>query len=203
MLAVPTNSNPKYIYLLSDGEENVKRLYADLRTELVSSGVVMNTIGFGPEAPGNLLAQIAADTGGSYRPVSTNGVGSGLMAADAEAANLLAEVNAPAEMQQALAASYLPGQLGLANVYDYFDTESQGAARIIHLPYKAVPEYPATGSEKQQQFNIDKSVNQLRIVVAGKQEDIESCTVSDVRKVEVLPPGFDPLKTRFFSNQPT
>ncbi len=34
--------------------------------------------------------------------------------------------------------------------------------------------------------NIDKSVNQLRLVVAGKQPDDEGCTVSDIRRVEVL-----------------
>jgi hypothetical protein len=204
LLAVPTNTNPKYIYLLSDGEENVKRLYPELKGELVGSGVVMNTIGFGPEAPGNLLAQIAADTGGIYRPVSTNGVGSGLMAASVDsndAVAALAALNVPAEMQQALAAPYLPGQLGLANVYDYFDTEAQDAARVIHLPYTGVPEYPAANSQKEAAINVDKSVNQLRVVVAGKQEDIESCTVSNVRKVEVLPPTADPQK-RYYPISP-
>ena len=37
-------------------------------------------------------------------------------------------------------------------------------------------------------------MNQLRLVVAGKQPDDEFCTVSDGRRVEVLMPGMDPQK---------
>jgi hypothetical protein len=93
----------------------VKPLYADIKADLVASGVVVNTIGLGPEAPGNLLAQIAADTGGVYRPVATSAAGSGMRAATGtEVATALAALNAPAEMTEALAAPFLPGQLGLA-----------------------------------------------------------------------------------------
>ena len=75
LLANPGNTNPDYIFLLSDGRENVLPKYADVKAELQASGVHINTIGFGPEAPGNLLAQIAAENGGIYRPVATNGLG--------------------------------------------------------------------------------------------------------------------------------
>jgi hypothetical protein len=191
LLNLPSNLNPKHIFLLSDGRENVKPLYGDIKADLVASGVVVNTIGLGPEAPGNLLAQIAADTGGVYRPVATSAAGSGMRAATGtEVATALAAINAPAEMTEALAAPFLPGQLGLADVYDYLDTEAQGAARIIHLPYTNV----AAQTWRTTNVNIDSSVNQLRLVVAGKQPDDEFCTVSDIRKVEVLRPGDDPQK---------
>ncbi|MBP8291862.1 MAG: hypothetical protein KAX65_03745, partial [Caldilineaceae bacterium] len=191
LLNLPSNLNPKHIFLLSDGRENVKPLYADIKANLVASGVVVNTIGLGPEAPGNLLAQIAADTGGVYRPVATSATGAGLRAATgADATTALAAINAPTEMAQALAAPFLPGQLGLANVYDYLDTEAQGAARIIHLPYTNV----GANTWQTTNVNIDKSVNQLRLVVAGKQPDDEVCPGSDTRRVEVLRPGDDPQK---------
>ena len=193
LLNLPSNTNPKHIFLLSDGEENVRRLYADLRGELIASGVVINTIAFGPEAPGNLLAQIAADTGGIYRPVATNGSGAGMvMAASADAQNAIDALDLVDGMAATFAAPFLPGQLGLANVYDYLDTNAQDAARVIHMPYTNVPAFDATGSIKEMTVNVDKSVNQLRLVVAGKQPDDEGCTFSDVRKVEVKIPGMDP-----------
>jgi len=100
------------------------------------------------------------------------------------------------------AASYLPGQLGLANVYDYFDTEAQGAARVINGSYTNVPAFDQTGSQKVLEVNMDKSVNQMRLVVAGKQPDDEGCTVSDIRKVDVLMPGMDPQKDRWIPISP-
>ncbi|HRW49911.1 MAG TPA: hypothetical protein P5333_20485, partial [Caldilinea sp.] len=202
LLANPTNTNPKHIFLLSDGEENVKPLYADIRAGLIDSGVVVNTIAFGPEAPGSLMAQIAADTGGIYRPVATSGSGSGVMAAATDATAAVAAVNMPMDAAAVTAASYLPGQLGLANVYDYFDTEAQGAARIINGSYTNVPAFDQTGSQKVLEVNMDKSVNQLRLVVAGKQPDDEGCTVSDIRKVDVLMPGMDPQKDRWIPISP-
>ena len=44
---------------------------------------------------------------------------------------------------------------------------------------------------------MDKSVNQLRLVVAGKQADNQGCINTDQRKVEVLMPGMDPDKRWF------
>ena len=170
LLNLPSNLNPKYIFLLSDGEENVKPYYADVQTELVNSGVIINTIGFGPEAPGNLLAQIAADTGGIYRPVPTTP--SGASAASTDAATVPA------------------GQLGLANAYDYFDTVAQSASRIHQ------EEFSADGSRSAQlraiSVQVDKSSTSLRFVLAAKQPD--SSGDGYQRLVEVLPPGADPKK---------
>ncbi|GIV73494.1 choice-of-anchor X domain-containing protein [Caldilinea sp.] len=192
LLAGAPNTNPKYIFLLSDGEENVRRLYADIRSGLIASGVVVNTIAFGPEAPGNLMAQIAADTGGIYRPVATGSTGSSVMAADADDLALLESLNLPVEASAVMAASFLPGHLGLANVYDYFDTEAEGASRVIHMSYTGVPAFDNPGSIKELSINIDPSVNQLRLVVSGKQPDDEGCTVSDIRKVDVFTPTMGP-----------
>lgn len=194
LLGGAPNTNPKHIFLLSDGEENVRPLYADIRAGLIASGVVVNTIAFGPEAPGNLMAQIAADTGGVYRPVATGVTGSGVMAASAEAMAAFEALHLPVDASAVMAASYLPGQLGLANVYDYFDTEAEGAARVINMNYTNAPAYPAEGSVKEIMIVVDASVNQLRLVVSGKQPDDEGCTVSDIRKVDVMPPSSDPQK---------
>jgi hypothetical protein len=173
LLAGAANTNPKYVFLLSDGEENVNPLYATERTDIINSGVVVNTIGFGPEAPGNLLAQIATDTGGDYRPVATGPSGAGLMAAEADGATAMSELaamDAPAEVAATLAAPFLPGHLGLANVYD-----------IIHMPYTGV------GDSEFREFgvHIDPSVTQLRLVVVGKYAE-SHCGYE--RQVDVLPP---------------
>ena len=202
LLAAPTNTNPKHIFFLSDGEENVKPFYSDVKADLLASGVVVNTIAFGPEAPGNLMAQIAADTGGIYRPVATGSSGSGVMAAGVEAAAAFDALSLPVDASAVTAASYLPGQLGLANVYDYFDTEAQGAARVINMNYTDVPAFDASNSVKEVAIIVDQSVNQLRLVVAGKQPDDEYCTVSDIRKVDVLMPGMDPQKDRWIPISP-
>jgi len=202
LVAGPANTNPKHIFLLSDGEENVKPLYSDMRAALLASGVVVNTIAFGPEAPGSLMAQIAADTGGIYRPVATSGSGSSVMAASANEIAAFDALNLPVEASAVMASAYLPGQLGLANVYDYFDTEAQGAARVINMNYTDVPAFDNPNSVKEMGIIIDKSVNQMRLVVAGKQPDDEGCTVSDVRKVDVLMPGMDPQKDRWIPISP-
>jgi len=197
LLVAPSTTNPKHIFLLSDGEENVQPLYSDIRADLIDSGVVVHTIAFGPEAPGNLMAQIAADTGGIYRPVATSGSGSGFMTSAAVAA-----LDLPMDAVAVTAAPYLPGQLGLANAYDYFDPEAQGAARVIHGSYPDVPAFDQPDGEKVLEVNMDKSVSQMRLVVAGKQPDDEGCTVSDVRKVDVLMPGMDPQKDRWIPISP-
>lgn len=211
LVAAPANTNPKHIFLLSDGQENVNPLYASVKDEIKNAGIVVNTIAFGPEAPGDLMAQIAADTGGVYRPVATNGIGSGMAAADASAslaadasmaANALNSIDGGAAVAEALAAVPAPGQLGLANAYDYFDTEAQGAARVLSAIYPDVPAWDMPNSVKVMNVNVDKSVNQLRLVVAGQQPDDEYCTVSDIRKVDVLMPGMDPNKDRWLEISP-
>jgi hypothetical protein len=50
--------------------------------------------------------------------------------------------------------------------------------------------------------NVDKSVNQLRLVVAGKQADNSGCQNPDLRKVEVLMPGMNPDQDRWFPISP-
>ncbi len=199
LVAAPANTNPKHIFLLSDGEENVKPLYADVKNEIKNAGVVVNTIAFGPEAPGDLMATIAADTGGIYRPVATNGIGAGLAAASADASDAAAgmseieAIGAIDDVSAIAAANYLPGQLGLANAYDYFDTKAQGAARIFNGSYMGV----AVGLPQTLTVNVDKSVNQLRLVVAGKQADHGTCGADDSRKVEVFMPGMNPQQRWF------
>lgn len=159
LLAVPSNENPKYIYLLSDGVENVQPFWNDVRDELIASGVVVNTIGFGPEADGALLSQIASATGGRYRPVALTGAGVSL----------------------AQLGSELPGQLGLAEVYDDFDTEAQNATRLFSRNYTNVP----VGEYRTTSTYVDESASVLRFVVAGDRSDDGSYA----RIVEVQPPG--------------
>lgn len=210
LLAAPADAtpSPNHIFLLSDGQENVNPLYADVKDELQDAGIVVNTIAFGPEAPGDLMAQIAADTGGIYRPVSTNGIGSGMAAAGADAAMLANTLNSingidgADNIAAALAAEPAPGQLGLANAYDYFDTEAQGAARVLVATYQDVPAFDNVNSIRFLNANVDKSVNQLRLVVAGQQPDEEGCKVSDIRKVDVLMPGMDPNQDRWIEISP-
>ncbi|MCP4361967.1 MAG: VWA domain-containing protein, partial [Chloroflexi bacterium] len=185
LLAVPTNTNPKYIFLLSDGEENVNRLYADVQGELISSGVVINTIGFGPEAPGSLLAQIATDTGGIYRPVPTT-PGSLLAIKSNQALRYQAALAAgipEGKMAEALSTPYLPGQLGLADVYDDFDTQAQDAARVFHVNFLNTPD----DTWEQLSAYVDGSAQIMRFVVAGKQSD--SFCSGFQRFVEVRQPG--------------
>lgn len=182
--AAPYSLNPKHIVLLSDGEENVNPLYADVKSELVSSGVVIDTIGFSGEAPASLLAQIASDTGGTYRFVPTTG---GTVATlSQEEMDELQSLGLPAEIASRLLAPLLPGPLGLDDVYDYYETKSQGASRLFHVNHTGVSQ--DTWHEEEQY--VDDSVNTLRLVVAGKQpnEDDWSCG-TDHRFVEVLMPG--------------
>ncbi len=206
LLANPGNTTPDFIYLLSDGRENVNPLYVAVRAQLQASGVHINTIGFGPEAPGALLSQIAADTGGTYRPVSTSGLGTSgpvpvlltsIDGMDAMAAqkSVLEALGTPEALIAPLVASapYLPGQLVLADVYDYFDTDSQDASRLFHFNFVAVP----NNTFQEASGVVDSSSNELTFVVAGKQEDFGFCQGGYSREVEILPPGFDPAKRWF------
>lgn len=174
LLAVPSNENPKYIYLLSDGRENVQPFWNDVRAELIASGVVVNTIGFGPEAPGDLLANIASATGGRYRPVATTGDGVGLAQLDTN----------------------LQGQLGLAEVYDDFDTEAKGATRLFQRNYTNVP----NATYRTTETYVDSSASLLRFVVAGDQFD--SQTFGFLRRVEVQRPGENGQRGRWIPISP-
>jgi len=189
LVSLPGDDNPKHVFLLSDGAENVFPFYADVRNEIIDSGVVVNTIGFGPEAPGNLLAQIAGDTGGTYRPVATTISGAGMASAasseSAEALSALAALETPLEAQQVLDAPVPPGQLGLADVYDYLDTEAQGASRIMRQLYQGVP----AQTERLFAATVDSNADELRFVIAGKQPDDGGACNSSERRVWVLRPG--------------
>ena len=196
LLAAPFSLNPKHIHLLSEGQENVNPLWPAVRADVMASGVVVNTIGFGPEAPGSLLAQIATDTGGRFRPVATSGAGVGPAVTTSAIGADMAAMGLEPELAEVMAAPMLPGQLGLADVYDDFDTSAQGAARVLHMTYAGVP----TGAYRDATVQVDKSAQELRFVVAGKQPDSAGCDKIR-RDVEVLPPGFDP-KDRWFPISP-
>jgi len=184
MQAAPYSINPKIIVLLSDGEENVNPLYNAVRTELIASGVIIDTIGLSGEAPQPLLAQIAADTGGIYRFVPTTGGTAARLRT--EQLNELRERGVSDELVSSLAAGFLPGPLALDNVYDYFDTKNQGATRLFHSSYTSV----ADNTWNERSMYVDGSVNTLRLVVAGKQEDndVPGYCSGYHRSVEVLPP---------------
>ncbi len=191
LLSSPFSLNPKHIFLLSDGEENVEPFYADVRQELIDSGVVINTIAFGPEAPETQLAQIAADTGGDYRAVTTTTSGS-LMAAsvgnaDVNLTNMDAVItnSAPSDAQTMVQAAQvgpaLPGQLRLVEVYDDFETQAQDAARIL---YQTATNVDFFEWREFAPVLVDQSANTLRIVVAGNRGDSGGCG-GDFRDVEI------------------
>lgn len=185
LLAAPANTNPKHIILLSDGDENVNPLYAAVKAEIIASGVVVDTIRFSNDAPGALLAQIAADTGGSYTYVPTSG---GSLESDLQVkqqiSDQLAGMGVPQHEIERITADLLPGPLGLDNVYDYYETKSQSAARLYHNNFLTVP-------DTEYQYitqHVDESVNTLRVVVAGKQDDDNYCG-GYVRQVDIQPPS--------------
>ena len=188
LLANPGNTSPDYIYLLSDGRENVKPLYNDpqVKPVLQASGVRVNTIGFGPEAPGALLAQIAADNGGTYRPVATSGLGTTRLSAE-ETRVTLEPLGVPPDLADVVASAmpFLPGQLRLAEVFDDFDTASQDASRVFHTSWVNIPD----NTWQEWSAQVDKSANILRFVVAGKQYDVDPACEGYHRAVEVLMPG--------------
>ncbi len=196
--AAPYSLNPKHIILLSDGEENVNPLYAAVQSELVASGVVIDTIGLSGEAPEPLLAQIAADTGGTYRFVPTTGGTMGALGTEASALSAEAQADRMAELQRmglpAEVASRLltplsPGPLGLDDVYDYYETKGEGATRLFHNTYLGATE---SAWQTLSQY-VDDSVNVLRLVSAGKQADYEAGPCGPTyRVVEVLRPSGDP-----------
>jgi hypothetical protein len=184
--AAPYSLSPKHVILLSDGLENVNPLYNDVRDELVASGVVIDTIAFSGEADQALMARIAADTNGTYRfvPTTTPGV---MVTAGATQLDKLLSLGVPSEVISRLTAAFLPGPLGLDDVYDYYETKGQDAARLFNSNQIAVP---YSEWREVHQF-VDGSVTELRLVVASKQFDSEKCEGSS-RSVQVLPPGANP-----------
>jgi hypothetical protein len=205
LLANPGNTNPDHIILLSDGQENANPLYDTpaVKGALQSAGVCVDTIGLGPEAPGALLALIAAQNCGTYTPVPTSGLGTSLAqtngADGGEAAKrdeLIAQ-GASADLAEAIAntavADYYPGQLGIANANEYLDVSAQDSARLFHFLHRAVP----TQNWSTHFAVIDKSVSSFQFLAAGKQPDNQG-----VRWVELLMPGMDPNKDRWFPISP-
>ena len=186
--AAPYSLNPKYIILLSDGEENINPMYADVQAEIVSSGVVVDTVAFGDGTGAPLMAQIAADTGGVYRYVPSS---PGLAAlSDQTAESALQELVARGLQEglaNQLASAFYPGPLSLQDTYEYYETRAQGAARVLNAFHTTVPD----NTWQYEQVTVDTSVNTLRLVSAGKQLDadvIGACTGYH-RMVDVLRPG--------------
>jgi hypothetical protein len=186
LLANPGNTNPDHIILLSDGRENVNPLYDTpaVKGALQSAGVCVDTIGLGPEAPGALLAQIAAQNCGTYMPVPTSGLGTSAASTQADAAlEQLTAMGAPMElieiMASAASAEFYPAQLGIANANEYIDVAAQDSSRIFHNLYRNVPPQ----SYRELPADIDKSVQSFQFLVAGKQSDSKL-----VRYVEVMIP---------------
>ena len=103
-----------------------------MRTELIDSGVVIDTIAFSADAPAALLGQIAADTGGQTRYVPTT---SGTLTRRVQLRNnvdALVNQGVPPHVVDNINTALLPGQLALADVYDYYETD--GPAGLAHLP---------------------------------------------------------------------
>ncbi len=198
--AAPYNTNPKYIILLSDGEENVNPLYSNaasgIQQEIIDSGVVVNTIGFSGDAPSALLAQIAADTGGIFQYVPTSPGSSMALSANALTApdiqSKLISQGVPEQQAAKLAgllaplSTHYPANLGLADVYDYYETKAQGAARLVHGMHVTIPD----AQWEEQSLVVDSSVNMLRLVSAGRQfdADVDGICEGYHRQVEVLTP---------------
>jgi hypothetical protein len=188
LLANPGNTNPDHIILLSDGRENVHPLYdtPEVRGALDTAGVCVDTIGLGPEAPGALLAQIAANHCGTYMPVPTSGLGTSTPdnAALEASFNELRAMGAPQSLLDSLetvaAADFYPAQLGIANANEYIDVASQDSARLFHSLRENIP----TEEWSTHMTVIDESVESFQFLVAGKQTDLQG-----VRWVELLPPG--------------
>jgi hypothetical protein len=145
LLANPGNTNPDHIILLSDGQENANPLYNTpaVKDALHTAGVCVDTIGLGPEAPGALLAQIAAENCGIYMPVPTSGLGTGMVQAASTLGALTVSSPMSPEMADSvnaiMASPFYPAQLGVANANEYLDVASQDSSRIFHFLHTAVP----------------------------------------------------------------
>ena len=186
LLANPGNTNPDHIILLSDGEENVNPFYDTpaVKGALAAAGVCVDTIGLGPSAPGALMAQIAAENCGTYMPVPTSGLGTG-MVAQAAATSQVAAMDVPAALAEVLEAAvanadFYPGQLGLANANEYLDMDAQDSSRLFHFLHRAIP----TDTYSEHVIVLDESIKNFQFLVAGKQSDDQGS-----RLVEVQMPG--------------
>ena len=185
--ADPLSTNPKVIVLLSDGEENVNPLIAEVVGDLQAAGTIVNTIGFG--LPGEVgedkLAQLAADTNGTFIFVPTSGTST--RSASLEQLEVLREYGVSETLLSRIASLWQPGPLALDAVYDYFDAQAQGAHRLFSIPQVAVPNL----TWKQVDQYVDASTTELRFVVAAKQAE-DGSTIR--RAVRILEPGADPNK---------
>lgn len=191
LLANPGNTNPDHIILLSDGRENTNPLYdtPQVRGALTTAGVCVSTIGLGPEAPGNLLSQIAANHCGTYMPVTTTGLAH--MPAFTTFSNVPSASSTIASLPQNFLViigqigryTFYPAQLGIANANEYIDSTAQDSARIFHFLHRGVK----TDSYETHFAEIDPSVGSFQFMVAGKQPDGQG-----IRIVELLMPGMDP-----------
>ena len=179
LTSVTGGENPQNIVLLSDGEENVSPRWDAVEDEIVASGVVVDTIAFSDEADPELMLEIAAKTGGTYRYVPTSGGTQALLGP--KSLEALETMGLPAVTVPRVTAAARPGPLGLDEVYDYYETKNQGAERLFlqywtaakNDEYKTVTQY------------VDNSVTELRFVVASAQPH---GVISTFRQVEILPP---------------
>jgi hypothetical protein len=187
--AAPYSLNPKVIVLLSDGEENVNPMYTDVRTELRDSGVIIDTVGFGIEGEVGeaTLAQISADTGGTFRFVPS--LPGARATVDAAAVEQLRQWGASEAFIADTINAWQPGPLGLDEVYDYFETKNQGASRLYHDNYLDA----VLGEEETMQVTVDSSTNRLRFVVASQDASYPYGCGTLYRSADVLPPGADPV----------
>jgi hypothetical protein len=185
--AAPYSMNPKYAIILSDGKENVNPLVADVQAEIVASGVIYDTVAFGGDADEALLASLAALTGGSYRQVPTTSTAMTDAETTQRQIDELMALGLPAQEAESMVTAFLPGPLALADAYDYFETEAQDAARLLH----DVNTYVADNTWETASTRVDRSATSLRLLVTGKEFDADVINVCEGyhREVEVLPPG--------------
>jgi len=199
LLANPGNTNPDHIILLSDGRENTHPLYDTpaVRGALTTAGVCVSTIGLGPEAPGNLLAQIAANHCGTYMPVPTTGLEPSRAALSSAPPTAFAMASLPKDWAAIIGtmgiSSFYPAHLGIANANEYLDSTSQDSARLFHFLHRGVK----TDSYSTHFAEIDPSVGSFQFMVAGKQPDGQG-----VRWVELMMPGMDPTTSPWIPISP-
>ena len=93
-----------------------------------------------------LARDFAADTGGTFRFVPTvQGTMGGKVHRRGTGRRAGAGVAClEEEILSRLTATWQPGPLALDNVYDYYETKSQGAARLFHNNYLTVPDTTRT-----------------------------------------------------------
>ncbi len=194
VLGTPYSANNKVITVLSDGEENVTPKYDDVAPDLQ---VEINTMGFSGDAPNDLLGRIAAENDGDFLFVPTTSGGTLANTEEGEREALVASLSAEladqgvsdAEAAQfagimASAATYLPGGLGLREVYDYRQGDAIGASRVLYGSHIGV----LLNEWREQAANVSGADNRLNLVSSGQEADYgEPCGWR--RDVQVLVPG--------------